>query len=67
MGESGDLTDFKEDLTLEDEDSEGVIKFTQILKSWNVNNLPKLDEELEEFMFYLCMRNSEGSDRIFIE
>jgi hypothetical protein len=63
-----DFSDFREDLTLEDDDSTGFIKFAQILKSWRINNLPPLDPELEEFMFYLAMRNSEeGSNRIQID
>ena len=44
------MNDFYEDLTLEDEDSEGVLKWSQIIKIWRINNLPQLDDELEEFL-----------------
>ena len=58
------MNDFYEDLTLEDEDSEGVLKWSQIIKIWRINNLPQLDDELEEFLLWLAMRNSDGSNRI---
>ena len=61
------MNDFYEDLTLEDEDSEGVLKWSQIIKIWRINNLPQLDDELEEFLLWLAMRNSDGSNRIYIQ
>ena len=61
-----DLQDFGEDLNLEDDDAQGTCTWASILKNWKTNQLPRLDEELQDFMHYLAMRNSEGSDRIYI-
>jgi hypothetical protein len=44
------IPELGEDLSLEDEESEGVISWTQIVKAWRINNLPDLDEELMEFL-----------------
>lgn len=61
------IAEFGEDLTLEDEDSEGVIKWSQVVKSWKINNFPDLDEEMLEFIQWLGMRHSESSEKIYIE
>jgi hypothetical protein len=61
------VAEFGEDLALEDEDSQGMIAFSQIVKLWRINGLPQLDEELTEFLFWLAMRHSEGSERIYIQ
>lgn len=61
------INELGEDLTLEDEDSQGVISWDTIMKSWRINNLPELDEELIEFVKWLALRHSEGSDKIYIQ
>jgi hypothetical protein len=44
------IPELGEDLSLEDEESEGVISWNKIEKAWRINNLPELDEELMEFL-----------------
>lgn len=44
-----------------------MIAFSQIVKLWRINGLPQLDEELTEFVLWLAMRHSEGSERIYIQ
>ena len=61
------IPELGEDLTLEDEESEGVVPWLTIMKSWRINNLPELDEELLPFLKWLAMRHSEGSDKIYIQ
>ena len=55
------MQDFSEDLALEDEAQQGAISWKVIMEAWRINKLPRLDEELMEFLFYLAMRNSETS------
>jgi len=61
------LQDFAEDLTLEDEGQQGAIPWKTIMEAWKINKLPRLDDELSEFLFYLAMRNSETSQQIYIQ
>ena len=37
------------------------------MEAWKINKLPRLDDELSEFLFYLAMRNSETSQQIYIQ
>ena len=61
------IPELGEDLTLEDEESEGVVPWSTIMKSWRINNLPELDSELLEFLKWLAIRHSEGSNKIYIQ
>ena len=61
------ISELNEDLNLEDEDATGEIKYSIIQKVWKINQIPELDDEMSEFLQYLAMRNSEGSDKIYIQ
>lgn len=52
------MRDFQEDLGLEDEDSEGVLTFDKIQRIWRIDKLPKLEEDLWEFLKILALRHS---------
>ena len=61
------IAELNEDLNLEDEDATGEIKWSVIQKVWKINQIPELDDEMSEFLQFLGMRNSEGSDKIYIQ
>lgn len=56
--------DFLEDLGLEDEDSQLTLTWEQIMRIWRIDNLPKLDDELTEFLKYVAMRHSANLQEI---
>jgi hypothetical protein len=58
--ENVNIEDFLEDLGLEDEDNSGTLQWEQIKRIWRVDNLPKLDDELWEFMRYIALRHSDS-------
>lgn len=58
ISENVDLRDFKEDLGLEDEDSEGILTFDKIQRIWRIDKLPKLEEDLWEFLKIIALRHS---------
>lgn len=58
------MKDFIEDLGLEDEDSEGVLTFNKIQRIWAVDKLPKLDEELWEFLKIIALRHSTSLNEV---
>lgn len=53
-----------EDLGLEDEDSQLTLTWEQIMRIWRIDNLPKLDDELTEFLKYVAMRHSANLQEI---
>jgi hypothetical protein len=58
ISEKVDLRDLQEDLGLEDEDSEGILTFDKIQRIWRIDKLPKLEEELWEFLKIIALRHS---------
>ena len=44
-----------------------MISWQIIVKTWRLNNMPELDEEMMEFLMWLAVRHSEGLARINIQ
>ena len=64
---SGKGADFKDDLELEDDDSNGFMQLETIQKVWKYSNFPILDEELTEFMEFLALRCSVSLKKVNYE
>ena len=58
MAENFDMRDFLEDLGLEDEESEGILTFDKIQRIWRIDKLPKLEDEMWEFLKIVALRHS---------
>lgn len=64
MTENVNKEDFLEDLGLEDEDSCGTLTWEQIMRIWRIDNLPRLDEDLTEFLKYIALRHSASLSEV---
>ena len=63
LAEKG-LSDFVEDLGYDDEEDTGFLSIEKVKKSWALNAMPKLDEEMSDFFNYLAMRISDSLKQV---
>ena len=64
IAETFDPKDFLEDIGLEDEDNEGIISFEKIQRIGRIDNLPKLDNEMWDFLKYIALRHSANLNEV---